>query len=222
MGNDRSEQGEIKELALRNMEVLVSVARESFLILDSEMRVLMANPTFYKTFQVTPEQTESRLLYELGDGQWRIPELERLMEEILPEKKAVRDYSVTHRFQTIGERTMLLNARQIDSVQLVILAIEDITSRKKLEDKLVEYTKELEKKVSERTAELAEQVTRLELTNKTMVGRELKMVELKKEIKKLKERAKNGNGSNGLAKRGGNRNGNHRNSNHKNGNHTLH
>jgi hypothetical protein len=90
---------------------------------------------------------------------------------------------------------MLLNASQIDSVLLIILAIEDITARKELEKKLAEYTKKLEIKVVERTGELSKQVRELEYMNKTMVGRELRMVELKKEIEVLKKRLKNGNAS---------------------------
>ena len=103
---------------------------------------------------------------------------------------------------------MLLNARQIDSVQLIIIAIEDITARRNIESKLAEYTKGLEMKVTERTKDLIAKVKELEESNKTMVGRELKMVELKKEIADLKKRVENGNGKNGNGK---NHNGNHKN-----------
>lgn len=192
---------ESKELALHYMATLVDVARESFLILDAELRVISANPTFYKSFRVTPKQTENKLLYNLGNKQWNIPKLKSLLEEILPKKKVVRNYEVTHSFQTIGEKTMLLNARQIDSVQLIILAFEDITDRKLLERKLGKYTEELEMEVVRRTTELETRVEELESLNKTMVGRELKMVELKKEIENLKKRIKNGNGKNGNGNR---------------------
>lgn len=184
----QSELEESKKLALHYMQTLVEVARESFLILDADIRVISANPVFYQTFQVQPGQTENRLLYELGNGQWNIPELKRLLEEVLPSKKVVKDYQVTHVFETIGAKTILLNARQIDTVQLIVLAMEDITVRKELEGKLAEYTKGLEAKVAQRTTELADQVKELEALNKTMVGRELKMVELKKEIEELKKK----------------------------------
>ena len=188
---------ESKELALHYMETLVDVARESFLILDSRLRVISANPTFYQTFRVLPKKTENKLLYELGNGQWNIPVLKKLLEGVLPKKKVVNDYEVTHTFETIGEKTMLLNAKQLDSVQLIILAIEDVTSRKQLEEKLAEYTKGLETTVAKRTGELSDRVKELESLNKTMVGRELKMVELKREIEGLKKQTKNGNGKNG-------------------------
>lgn len=130
------------------------------------------------------------------------------MREILPKKEIVRNYEVKHVFETIGEKIILLNARQIDSMQLIILAIEDITAKNCLEEKLAEYTRGLEVKIAERTAELADRVKELETLNKTMVGRELKMVELKKEIEDLRRGIKNGNGKNGNGKNG---NGNHKN-----------
>ena len=186
--NKKKESKESQELALHYMKTLVEVARESFLILDSELRVVSANPTFYENFQVTPTQTENVLLYELGNGQWNIPILKSLLEEILPMKKVVKDYEVKHTFQKIGEKTILLNARQIDinKTHMIVLAMEDITVRKELEQKLAEYTTGLELKVAERTGEIAEKVKDLESLNKVMVGRELKMIELKEELKNLR------------------------------------
>lgn len=189
MNNDNNNPNDLvesKELAMHYMKTLVEVARESFMILDASLVVISANPIFYQTFQVQLEETEGRFIYELGNGQWSIPELKRLLEEILPQKKVVKDYEVGHIFQTIGKKVMLLNARQIDSVQLIILAIEDITDKKNLEEKLAGYTKELEVKVAQRTAEISNRVRELERINKMMVGRELKMVELKEQISKLK------------------------------------
>ena len=189
--NNKSKQRKIKEskeLALHYMKTLVEVARESFLIIGADLRVISANPTFYNVFRVTAKETENKLLYDLGNGQWNIPELKRLLEAILPDKKVVKNFEVEHIFRKIGKKTMLLNARQIDSVQLIILAVEDITIRENLEKKLAEYAKRLEAKIAERTTELSDRVKELEFLNKTMVGRELKMVELKKEIKSLKKK----------------------------------
>ncbi|MEO8637335.1 MAG: PAS domain-containing protein [Candidatus Taylorbacteria bacterium] len=178
-----------REDALHYMKTLVDVSRESFLILDSDLKVISGNQVFYDNFKVAPEDTVNKFIYDLGNGQWDIPELKKLLEHILPSKKTVRDYEVEHIFPTIGEKTMRLNARQIDSVQLIILAIEDITEKFQLEKKVAEYTKDLEVKVAERTAELATRLQELEKLNKSMVGRELKMVELKKENADLKKKA---------------------------------
>ena len=183
---------ESQELALHYMKTLVEVARESFLILDSDLRVVSANTTFYENFRVSPEQTENVFLYELGNGQWNIPILKSLLEEILPLKKVVKDYEVKHTFQKIGEKTILLNARQIDidTAHMIILAMEDITVRKELEQKLAEYTTGLELKVAERTTEIADRVKDLESLNSAMVGRELKMIDLKKELDALRPSAR--------------------------------
>ena len=195
MENNKGKISELKgskDLALHYMETLVEVARESFLILDLDLRVVSANPTFYQNFQVTPTQTVNVLLYDLGNGQWNIPELKRLLEEILPDKKVVKDYEVKHTFETIGEKTILLNARQIDidTVKMIVLAMEDITVRKELEEKLAKYTKGLEVKTVEQTGKLMNQVDELKLLNKVMVGRELKMIELKKKIAELEKENK--------------------------------
>ena len=183
--SDASEDS--REQALHYMQTLVDVARESFLILDADLRVISANPTFYQVFKVLPKQTENTFLYRLGNGQWNIPELRSLFEEILPKKKDIRNYEVNHNFEKIGGKTMLLNARQIDSVKLIILAIEDITERKGLEKKLADYSKGIETTVVKRTKELVSRMEELERVNKIMVGREMKMIELKAELAKLKK-----------------------------------
>jgi len=179
-------------LALRYMSTIVEVVREPLLILDADLRVLSANPIFYNNFRVTPKKTEKKLLYELGNGQWNIRKLKQLLEEVLPGKKVVENYEVEHTFEKIGKKIMQLNARQIDAVQLIILAIEDITERKSFETKLANHAKRLEATVALRTKELTKQVQELQKLNKTMVGRELKMMELKKEIARLKKQIVNG------------------------------
>lgn len=117
---------------------IVETIREPMLVLDGQLRVRTANRSFYRAFQVGPEETESRLLYDLGDGQWNIPALRKLLEEILPQNTSFDDFEVTHEFVSIGRRVMLLNARRIkregNQTRLILLAVEDITERRRLED----------------------------------------------------------------------------------------
>lgn len=176
-----------KETALHYIKTFSDTAREPFLILDSHLRVIGANTSFYKNFQVTKERTENQLIYDLGNGQWNIPELRKLLGEILPEKKAFNDYEVSHEFPDIGLKIMLLNARRLDTTNQILLAIEDITLKREIEKKLAAYTKNLEEGVTEKTAELKARVDELSKLNNTMVGRELKMVELKKEIARVRK-----------------------------------
>ena len=123
-------------------EDIVETIREPLLVLDSDLKVVLANRSFYDSFKVKPEENVGQLIYDLGNKQWDIPKLRELLETILPEKTAFDNYEVEHDFATIGRRVMLLNARQIKQAmgkeRIILLAIEDITERKKLEDLLAE------------------------------------------------------------------------------------
>ncbi|HSH45851.1 MAG TPA: PAS domain-containing protein, partial [Longimicrobiales bacterium] len=117
-------------------ESIVESLHESLLVLNSDLHVKSANPAFYERFDVRPGETEGRLIYNLGNGQWDIPELRTLLEDVLPENNIFEDFEVQHRFETIGERTMLIDARRLDHVQLILLGIRDITDRRKNEEDL--------------------------------------------------------------------------------------
>jgi nitrogen-specific signal transduction histidine kinase len=110
-------------------EKLIHSLRESLIVLGWDLRVKHANEPFYNTFKVTPAETEGRLIYELGNDQWNIPELRTLLEEILPKEHSFDDFEVMHEFETIGYRHMYLNARRLDHIDLIVLAIEDVTER---------------------------------------------------------------------------------------------
>ena len=92
---------------------IVDTVREPMLVLDQRLRVIAASRAFYSSFKVRPEDTQRRLLYTLGDGQWGIPKLRVLLEQIIPEHSVMEDYEVEHEFPGIGCRTMCLNARQV-------------------------------------------------------------------------------------------------------------
>ncbi len=121
-------------------EAVVDTVREPLLVLDADLRVVSANRSFYRLFRVSPGETVGRLLYELGDRQWDIPALRRLLEEIIPLNTSLEDYAVEHDFPRIGRRTMLLNARRIhgddDRTRLILLAVEDVTERRAAEEEL--------------------------------------------------------------------------------------
>lgn len=119
-------------------EAIVATLREPLLILDKNLRVQKANTAFYKTFLAKEKDTEGVLIYDLGNKQWNIPALRKLLEKILPQKSTFKDFEITNTFSNIGERVLLLNAREInkenDSQKLILLAIEDITEKKKQEE----------------------------------------------------------------------------------------
>ncbi|MDD3927805.1 MAG: PAS domain-containing protein, partial [bacterium] len=125
---------EILHEAREYAEAIVATVREPLLILDADMKVVSANRAFYHAFRVSPEETQGRLIYDVGNHQWDIPRLKELLEGILPGKRVFEDFLVEHDFPKIGKRRMLLNARQIyregQDVQLILLAVEDITERK--------------------------------------------------------------------------------------------
>jgi two-component sensor histidine kinase len=111
-------------------EKIVDTVREPLLVLHEDLRVQSANLSFYDAFNAEPAQTEGRMVYELGNGQWDIPELRRLLSEILPNDGFFEDFEVQHEFPGTGHRVMLLNARRVDHLQLILLAIEDVTERR--------------------------------------------------------------------------------------------
>ncbi len=129
-------------------ESIIATVREPLVVLNGTFEVVFASRAFYDTFGVTPEATEGKVLYELGDAQWDIPRLHELLETVLPEKTSFENFEVEHDFPGIGRRVMLLNARRILSEgsdsKLILLAIEDITGRKRVEEELLRKSEEVQ------------------------------------------------------------------------------
>lgn len=118
---------------------IVDTVREPLLILDKTLRVRSGNRAFYQTFQVSLEETENRLIYELGNGQWDIPDLRTLLEDIVPKSSVFNDFELEHDFPAIGRRVMLLNARKLQAGhhgELLVLAMEDVTERRRAEEEV--------------------------------------------------------------------------------------
>lgn len=115
-------------------QALVDTVRESLLVLDGDLRVVAASRSFYATFKTTPAETQGRLVYDLGTGEWNNAALRELLERIIPEHGVMDHFEVEQDFPTIGPRTMLLNARKVfyqgDLNTTLLLAIEDITDRR--------------------------------------------------------------------------------------------
>src|SRR6202171_2889674 len=117
---------------------IVDTVREPVVVLDKGSRVIAASRSFYSAFKVSPEETQGRLLYALGDGQWGIPKLRMLLDKIIPEHGVMEDYEVEHEFPGLGRRTMCLNARKVfyeaGSHTTILLGIEDGTEKRILRE----------------------------------------------------------------------------------------
>jgi chemotaxis methyl-accepting protein methylase/signal transduction histidine kinase len=130
-------------IALDYADAIIRTVRGPLLVLNKDLRIISANEAFYNAFKVAANDTENRLLYDLGNRQWNIPKLKTLLEKILPKSNTLTDYEVVHNFKDIGQKTMLLNARTLqqgpNKTSLILLAIEDITVRKQLEQQKDEF-----------------------------------------------------------------------------------
>jgi PAS domain S-box-containing protein len=118
---------------------IIQTVRESLIVLDVDFKVLSVNEHFLKTFRVTRGESEGRILFDLGNGQWDIQALKELLNTILPTSNPVEDFEVEHEFPNIGKKLMLLNAHRIELEgqykDRILIAIEDITSRREIEQR---------------------------------------------------------------------------------------
>ncbi len=140
-------------LARKFAESIIDTIRHPFIVLDEKLQVVSANRFFYNMFNVDEKETVGKKIYDLGNNQWNIPKLNELLKEILSQKSTVEDFEVSHNFETIGERIMLLSARALKQEQsksrMILLAVDDITFRKKAERELKHLNAELQLKADE-------------------------------------------------------------------------
>ena len=162
---------------------VVDILREPVLILDKDLRVIAANEPFYKIFQVEQKDTEGKIVYKLGNGQWDIPSLRKLLEEILPKNTFFKGFEVIHEFPVIGRKVMILNAREIHCKEehntepcppIILLAMEDITDMMIVAETLADHANRVETRFTEKTHKL-----------------ELNIGKLEKEIASLKKKPSN-------------------------------
>ena len=153
------------------IKTVVDVVREPILILNKDLRVMAANESFYQVFQVEPKDTEKEIVYELGNGQWNIPALRKLLEDILPKNTFFKGFEVDHEFPFIGRKIMILNAREIhfkedvsskDFPPIILLAIEDVTDMMMVAETLASHTKQTVAQFMERTHSLEIHIKKLE------------------------------------------------------------
>ncbi|MFA6251536.1 MAG: hypothetical protein WC603_02840 [Candidatus Paceibacterota bacterium] len=176
----------IKELWSKSwtyIKTVVDVVREPVLILNKDLRVMTANESFFRTFQVELQETQNKLVYELGDGQWNIPALKKLLEDILPKNTFFKGFEVVHEFPIIGRKVMILNARQIHFKEdttletfppIILLAMEDVTEIMLVAETLASHANYVEANLTKQTKKL-----------------EVQILKLKKEIDGLKKDHKN-------------------------------
>lgn len=153
------------------IKTVVDTVREPFLILDKDLCVMAANESFYRIFQVEKKDTEGKLVYRLGNGQWNIPALKQLLEDILPQNSFFNGFEVTHDFPHIGKKVMILNARRIYHKEknsnifppIILLAMEDVTDMMGVAEMLALRTSQFEIEIAERTSKLEAQINDLEI-----------------------------------------------------------
>jgi chemotaxis protein methyltransferase CheR len=125
---------------------IVDTVRDPLLVLDHDLRIVAASRTFYQIFHLVDEDVCGHLIYEIDEGQWKIPELRTILEKIAKDHATVEGYEVDSDFPRVGRRIMLLNARKVFYQQgthtTTLLAFEDITDRRAIEEKVQELLRE--------------------------------------------------------------------------------
>ncbi|MDH4195685.1 MAG: PAS domain-containing protein, partial [Nitrospirota bacterium] len=115
-------------------ENIIQTVRQPLMVLDGQLQVVKANQAFYRMFRVSPSEVEHQLFYQVGEGEWDIPALRRLLEEILPQNRTFEDFHVDHTFSRVGRRMLVLNGRRLEQEsgepRLILLAMEDVTAEK--------------------------------------------------------------------------------------------
>jgi len=113
---------------------VIETTRSSVLVLDANLRARLANPAFYRMFQLTPAEVLDHAVYDIGNGQWRFPELRDILDRRLVDNGRLDDLKITHEFSRVGRKTLIINARRFQGSSgedpSVLLAIEDVTDHK--------------------------------------------------------------------------------------------
>jgi chemotaxis protein methyltransferase CheR len=133
-------------IALALSHAIIDTVRDPLLVLDENQRITAASRSFYQIFQLDEEDLCGQILFDIGGGQWNIPELRELLEAIARDDATIEGYEVDRDFPRIGRRIMLLNVRKVFYEKgihsTVLLAFEDITARRLVEQQVQELLTE--------------------------------------------------------------------------------
>lgn len=126
--------------------IIIDTLRDPLLVIDDDLKILWANRSFFEFFQVKPENTMGKEIFTVGNGQWDIPKLRKLLDDILQKETVINDFEVEHDFPIIGHKVMKLNARMTNLIKgikggskEILLAMEDFTEAKQKEEEDKEY-----------------------------------------------------------------------------------
>lgn len=159
------------------IKTVVDVVREPMLVLDKDLCVMAANEAFYDSYAVVKKDTEGKSVYALGNGQWDIPVLKKLLDDVATKHTFFKGFQVAHHFPTIGRRVIILNARQIHIIDdnssdsfppIILLAMEDVTDMMIVAESLSKHANAIEEKMALRTQKLEIHIGRLERQMKLM------------------------------------------------------
>jgi PAS domain-containing protein len=159
------------------IKTVVDVVREPMLILDKDFNVLAANEPFYKTFRVGPDETVGRFLYNLGNGQWKIPELQRFLSDILPKQTFFKGFEVAHDFPLIGRKVMIMNGRQLHFAHdanfpaIILLAMEDVTEMIAVAERMAGHVNKFEVNIAAQTDKMAADIKKLQKEIRALKGK---------------------------------------------------
>jgi nitrogen-specific signal transduction histidine kinase len=153
----------------RYVQAALDTAREPFLVLDAQLRIMSANETFCRTFQVEMQEIEGTPLFSLGNGQWDIPLLRKLLEKIIPRNTFFKGFEMAYDFPHIGRKVFIINARQMNPrgaepslfPQVILVAMEDVTEMMSITEQLAVHTAEFESMVVSKMQEFDIQIQEL-------------------------------------------------------------
>jgi PAS domain S-box-containing protein len=142
-------------------QAIVDTVRDPLVVLDQDLRVVTANRAFHQAFRMNRQDIQGRPVYGLGNGQWDIPELRLLLEDVAPRHAVMEGYEVERDFPLIGRRSMLLSAREVfnqgNAGKLILLAIEDVTDRRAAEREIADLLQQKETLLQEMSASCCKQ-----------------------------------------------------------------